>query len=44
MGVEVLFLVIPLTALSVFVAGIWLIVDDYKSGHTRRTWKFFDED
>ena len=44
MGVEVLFLVIPLTMLGVLVGGIWLIVYDYKSGHTRKSEKFFGDD
>ena len=44
MGVEVLLLVIPLTMLGVLVGGIWFIIDDYKSGHTRKSEKFFGDD
>lgn len=44
MDILALLLVIPLTILGVLIAGAWYVIDDYKSGHTRHSEKFFGDD
>ena len=40
----ILLLIIPLTILGVLIGGAWYVIDDYKSGHTRKSEKFFGDD
>lgn len=45
MGILALILIIPAVMFVVGIIGFgWMVWDDYKSGHTRHSEKFFGDD